>query len=139
MADHSRRGGTDRTDAARPWPILVALGLVGSEVGIVVDLVPVAVGGLVVFAASVAGILADANYVDRPLAFAATVGAAFVVVGAILAAHGTGTLPIAPLDPLTGLASRGAALVVAGVVTIGGAGLVRSRQAERGESRGIES
>lgn len=139
MADHSRRSETDRTDAAKPWPILVALGLAGSEAGIVVDLVPIAVGGLVVFAASVAGILADADYVDRPLAFAAKLGAAFVVVGAVLLAHGTGTLPVAPLDPLSGLASRGAALVVAGVVTIGGAGLVRSRRAERGESRGIES
>ncbi|SEV98612.1 DUF7541 family protein [Natrinema salifodinae] len=131
MADHSRRTEpeTDRTDAATPWPLLVAVGLVGSEVGIVVDLTPVAVGGLVIFAASVAGILADADYVDRPLALAAKFGAAFVAVGAVLIAHATGTVPIGLLDPLSGLASRGAALVVAGVVTTVGAGLLRSRRA----------
>lgn len=139
MVDHSRRTETDRTDAARPWPILVALGLAGSEVGIVVDLVPVAVGGLVVFAASVAGILADADYIDRPLAFAAKFGVAFVVVGALLAAHGTGALPIGPLEPLSGLASRGLALVLAGIVTIVGAGFVRSRRTEDDGTRTLES
>lgn len=129
MVDHSREVGTERTDAARPWPLLVAVGLVGSEVGIVVDLVPVAVVGLVVFAASVAGILADADYVDRPVSLAAGFGAAFVAVGAVLAVHGTGILSIGLLEPLSGLTSRGVALVGAGVVTVVGAGLVRSRRA----------
>ncbi|WP_226005696.1 DUF7541 family protein [Natrinema salinisoli] len=128
MADHSSRATTERTDAARPWPLLVAVGLAGSEVGIVVDLVPVAVAGLVVFAASVAGVLADAEYVDRPLTLVTTFGAVFVVVGGVLAAHGTGTLPIAPLEPLSGLTSRGIALVLAGLVTVVGAGLVRARE-----------
>ena len=129
MVDHSKEVGTERTDAARPWPLLVAVGLVGSEVGIVVDLVPVAVVGLVVFAASVAGILADADYVDRPVSLAAGFGAAFVAVGAVLAVHGTGALSIGLLEPLSGLTSRGVALVGAGVVTVVGAGLVRSRRA----------
>lgn len=130
MADHSQGAATEptRADGWRPWPVLVALGLVGSEVGIVVGFLPVAVIGLVAFAASVAGILAEADYVDRPLAFAAKFGAAFVVVGGILTAHGTGTVPIGPLEPLSGLASRGVALVLAGVVTIAGAGVVRSRR-----------
>ncbi|QLG50728.1 DUF7541 family protein [Natrinema halophilum] len=125
MADHSTPG--ERTDAARPWPMLVALGLAASEVGIVVDFGPIAVGGLVVFAASVAGILSDAAYVERPAEFAATFGGVFVFVGAVLAAQGTGTLSIAPLEPLSGLASRGIALVVAGFLTILGAGIVRIR------------
>ncbi|MGQ3412258.1 DUF7541 family protein [Natrinema sp. LN54] len=130
MADHSRGAATEptRADGERPWPILVALGLVGSEVGIVVGFLPVAVIGLVAFAASVAGILADADYVDRPFAFAATFGAAFVVVGGVLTAHGTGTVPIGLLEPLSGLASRGVALVIAGVVTIAGAGVMRFRR-----------
>lgn len=125
MADHSRHAGADRP-ATRPWPILVAVGLAGSEVGIVVGLVPIAVAGLVVFAASVAGILADADYVDRPLALTARFGVAFIAVGAVLTAHGTGTVPIGVLEPLSGLASRGAALVLAGVVTVVGVALVRS-------------
>lgn len=130
MADHSIQAEAepDRTDPARPWHVLVALGFAGSEVGIVVDAVPVAVVGLVLFAASVAGILWDADYVDDPVALAAGFGAAFVVVGAVLVAHGTGTAPIGPLEPLSGLASRGVALVVAGFATIGGAGAVRSRR-----------
>ncbi|WP_254763623.1 DUF7541 family protein [Natrinema marinum] len=132
MSDHSRQVGTERTDAARPWPLLVALGLAGSEVGLVVGLLPVAVAGLVVFAASVAGILADANYVDRPVAVAARLGVAFALGGAALIAHGTGTVPIALLEPLSGLPSRGVALVGAGLVTITGAGLVRRRRSEEG-------
>ncbi|MFA9501725.1 hypothetical protein ACERIM_02970 [Natrinema sp. H-ect1] len=128
MSDHTQRVEPERADRTRPWPVLVALGLAGSEVGIVVGLGPVAVAGLVVFAASIAGILADAGYVARPLPFAAKTGAAFVAVGAVLAAHGTGTVPITPLEPLSGLASRGAAMVVAGFVTIGGAGLLLTRR-----------
>ncbi|WP_226481444.1 DUF7541 family protein [Natrinema amylolyticum] len=139
MADHSRRSTADRTDAARPWHVLVAVGLVGSEVGIVVDLVPVAVAGLVVFAASVAGILADADYVERPLTLAAAFGVAFVAVGAVLTAHGTGALPIDLLEPLSGLTSRGVALVLAGLVTVVGAGLVRSRRTENDGGRGVET
>lgn len=131
MADHSRQVEPGRSNAARPWPVLVAVGIAGSEVGIVVDLLPVAVAGLVLFAASVAGILADAEYVDRPLPLAATFGVGFVALGAILAAHGTGTLPIGLLEPLSGLASRGAALVLAGIVTIVGAGFVRFRRGSR--------
>jgi hypothetical protein len=130
MGDHSR--GTARTDAATPWPVLVAVGLAGSEVGLVVDLAAVAVAGVVVFAASVAGILADAGYVDRPLGVAARLGAAFVVLGGVATVHGTGTLPIGVLEPLSGLASRGVALVLAGVVTILGAGVVRVRRTRRG-------
>ncbi|MDS0474298.1 hypothetical protein [Natrinema sp. 1APR25-10V2] len=129
MADHSRQVRSERADAAKPWPLLVALGLVGSEVGLVVGLLPVAVAGLVVFAASVAGILTDAEYVDRPGRLAAGFGAAFVVIGAVLAAHGTGTLPIGLLEPLSGLTSRGVALVGAGVVTMAGATVLRFRRA----------
>jgi hypothetical protein len=131
MADHSSRAPTERTDAARPWPLLVAVGLAGSEVGIVVDLVPVAVAGLVVFAASVAGILADAAYVDRPLPLLAKFGVAFVAVGGVLVAHGTGTLLISPLAPLSGLTSRGVALVLAGLVTVVGTGLVWARRSQQ--------
>ncbi|MDF9745310.1 DUF7541 family protein [Natrinema salsiterrestre] len=134
MADHSSGAPTAGTDAARPWPLLVAVGLAGSEVGIVVDLAPVAVAGLVVFAASVAGILADSGYVDRPLALLAKFGAAFVVVGGVLAAHGTGAVPITPLEPLSGLTSRGIALVLAGFVAVVGAGLVSARRPRRRRS-----
>ncbi len=129
MADHSRQVRPERADAAKPWPLLVALGLAGSEVGLVVGLLPVAVAGLVVFAASVAGILADADYVDRPVVLAARLGLVFAVVGAVLAAHGTGTLPIGLLEPLSGLTSRGVALVGAGVVTMAGAAVRRFRRA----------
>ncbi len=132
MADHSKRATAERPDAAKPWPVLVAVGLTGSEVGIVVGLLPVAVAGLVVFAASVAGILADADYVERPLALAVEFGVVFVVVGGGLAAHGTGTFTIGPLEPLSGLTSRGIALVLAGIVTIVGTGFVRSRRTDRG-------
>ncbi|QCW04176.1 hypothetical protein [Natrinema pallidum] len=128
MVDHSRGIDGDRTDAARPWPLLVAVGLAGSEVGIIVGLVPIAVAGLVVFAASVAGLLAEADYVDQPLPVAASLGTVFVLIGVVLAVHGTGTLTIGLLEPLSGLTNRGTALVFGGLVTIVGAGLLQRRR-----------
>ena len=47
---------------ASPWPLFVALGLPIAEVGILFGLVPLAVGGLVLFCGAIAGILREAEY-----------------------------------------------------------------------------
>ena len=127
MTDHSRANDREQPTAS-PWPLMVALGLVGSEVGIIVDLFPVAVGGLVLFAASVAGILAESGHVGSPWPLATGLGVLFVVAGALLYALGTGALSVAALEGLTGLATRGLAIAVAGVVTVAGTVLVRARR-----------
>ncbi|WP_436347750.1 DUF7541 family protein [Natronorubrum sp. FCH18a] len=125
-ADHSSANDRERTTAS-PWPILVALGLVLSEVGIVVDLFPIAVGGLVLFAASVAGLLAESNHVSSQWSLATGFGVLLVVAGSALYALGTGALAVPAADGLVGLASRGLAIAVAGAVTVVGSVIVRKR------------
>jgi hypothetical protein len=101
-------GVSDQYRTASPWPLFVALGIPISEVGLLFDLFPVAVGGLVLFCGSVAGMADEAGYVDRPwgtlgvlaalcfagglaLAFAVgqpTRGYATITAGALLMAGG---------------------------------------------------
>ncbi|WP_246999779.1 DUF7541 family protein [Halosolutus gelatinilyticus] len=126
MADHSTRA--DRPTRTSPWPILLALGLVFSEVGIVIDLVPVAVGGLVLFAGSVAGFVTESGRVSSPWPIVAGLGAIFVAVGAALLAVGTDLVTIAGAEGLVGLSTRGLAIAVAGVVSILGAAIGRDRR-----------
>ncbi|WP_435063641.1 DUF7541 family protein [Halobaculum sp. EA56] len=47
---------------ASPWPLFVALGLPIAEIGILFGLVPLAVGGLLLFCGSIAGMLREAEY-----------------------------------------------------------------------------
>ena len=134
MADHSSANDRDRDrerPTASPWPVLIALGLAGSEVGIVVDLFPVAVAGLVLFAASVAGILAESDHVASPWPVAIGCGAVLALAGAALFALGTGAVSLEAADGLTGLATRGLAIAIAGVVTVVGTVAVRARRRKR--------
>ena len=131
MVDHSSANDRDRDrerPTSSPWPLLIALGLVGSEVGIIVGLLPIAVIGLVLFAASVAGILVESEHVARPWPVAIGFGLVFVLVGAGLYALGSGAVTAAPVDGLTGLTTRGIAIAVAGVATVVGTVIVRSRR-----------
>ncbi|PSP46070.1 cox cluster protein [Halobacteriales archaeon QH_10_70_21] len=58
-------GVSDRYDKTSPWPVVVVLGIVLSEVGILFNLYPVSVTGLLLFAGSVAGIVHEvASQVD---------------------------------------------------------------------------
>jgi hypothetical protein len=66
-----------------PWPIFVAFGLAISEVGVFVPLFPVAVGGLLLFAGSIAGILYESDTV-------ADAWTTFGALGGGLAALGVG-------------------------------------------------
>ena len=54
---------SERYDKTSPWPIVVVLGVVFSELGILFNVYPVAVAGLVVFVGSVSGIVDEAGYV----------------------------------------------------------------------------
>jgi hypothetical protein len=126
MADHST--GTEQPPASSPWPILIAVGLVLSEVGILVDVFPIAVGGLVLFAASITGFVTESGHVSSPWPLAIGFGALFVALGAILYAVGAELVVVAGSDGLFGLATRGVAIAVAGLVTIVGAIALRYRR-----------
>lgn len=100
-------GLSDQYRTASPWPLFVALGIPISEVGILFDLFPVAVGGLVLFCGSVTGMLREAGYVETPWR---TLGA-FAVV---LLAGGAG------LALAAGYVTRGYAVLAAGVLLLAG-------------------
>jgi hypothetical protein len=108
-------GLSEQYRRASPWPVFVALGIPIAEVGILFNLLPVAVGGLLLFCGSVAGMTDEAGYARSPwrplLALAVVcfgVGAAFLYFD--------------PQFPdAIGLADRGYAVVVAGaLILLGG-------------------
>lgn len=77
-------GISERYEKTSPWPIVIVVGLVLSEVGILFNLYPVAVGGLVLFVASVSGIVNEAGYVATPWRLLSALGAVLVVVGLLI-------------------------------------------------------
>jgi len=110
-------GLSDQYRTASPWPVFVALGLALSEVGVFVGLFPVAVFGLILFGGSVAGILTESGYAERPWPTLLAVGALLSVIAAGIAVW---QLPSSAIgvagvgeDPLL---TRLVAVAVAGVV-----------------------
>jgi hypothetical protein len=90
-----------------PWPVFVALGLVLSEVGVVLGVGAIAVGGVVLFGTSVVGILRESRY-------AATLRWPALGVGTLFAALGT------LLYVLTGADARGVAVALGGALLLAG-------------------
>lgn len=110
---------------ASPWPLFVAVGLALSEVGVVLNVVALSVGGLLLFVGSVAGIVREAGYVDRPWGLLGALGLALVAIGTALVVGQTAT---PTLDRLWALLARsvtpeGNPMVIRGL-SIGLAGLV---------------
>jgi hypothetical protein len=97
-------GLSDQYRMSSPWPLFVALGIPISELGIVFDVLPVAVGGLLLFAGSVAGLIHEAGYTStpwRPLAglalLLAVLGGVFVFTDVRLLTRGVAILVAAGL------------------------------------------
>jgi hypothetical protein len=59
-------GLSDQYRMSSPWPMFVALGIPLSELGILFDVFPLAVGGLLLFAGSIAGLVKEAGYAEKP-------------------------------------------------------------------------
>lgn len=100
---------------ASPWPLFVALGLPIAEIGILFGLVPLAVGGLVLFCGAIAGILREAEY-------AASGWRALAALSVVVVAGG---LALWYADGATGssLAVRAYSMVGAGLLMfVGGLG-----------------
>ena len=114
-------GLSDQYRKASPWPLFVALGIVLSEVGVILGLFPVTVGGLLLFGGTVAGILRESGYVGRPSAAMAALGFGLATVGvlAILLQVDPGTLSVdVLLDRSRPFVYRGSAIAVAGVILV---------------------
>jgi hypothetical protein len=93
---------------ASPWPMFVAFGVPISELGILFDLFPVAVGGLLLFCGSVSGMIQESGYADTPWRPLFGLAVVCLVVG------------LAFVFTDLRLVTRGYAIVTAGVLLLGG-------------------
>lgn len=105
MSERTEQGLSDQYARASPWPIPVVIGLVVAELGILFDgLLPVAVGGMLLLAVSVVGILRESG-------FATTLWKPTLVVAVVFAAIGA-TLYVGTTADARGAAMVGTAIVV---------------------------
>lgn len=112
-------GLSDQYRQASPWPLFIALGLALSEVGVVLDIVPISVGGLLLFFGSIVGIIQEAGYAESPWPIAAGIGVLLLVVG--------GALDFVYRDAI---AFRGLAIAITGALFLVGAAVGKVRQRE---------
>lgn len=119
MDENAEPGLSDQYRRASAWPVFVALGLVVSEVGVLFGFYPVAVGGLLLFVGSIAGIVTEAGYVARPWKLLAGLGVALVLGGLWVVWTQVGLALDAfagALDSTNGVVVRGFAIAGAGIV-----------------------
>ncbi len=128
-ADRPEATAADRRDKTSPWPVVVVLGIVLSEVGILFNLYPVSVTGLLLFTGSVAGIVTEAGYAARPWRLLAGLGSGLVVVGLLVVASQvdgglSSYLAAAALDD--GIVQRGYTVAATGTIAalVGGSQVV---------------
>ena len=115
---------SDRNRASA-WPVFVALGLAVGEVGVVLALYPVAVAGLLLFVGSVAGIVAEAGYVERPWPLLAGLGVVLLAFGAWIVSTQVPPTPggwLAALGSTDTVVLRGFSIVIAGGIAVLAAG-----------------
>lgn len=112
-------GLSDQYRKASPWPLFIAVGLAIAEVGVFLDVVSFAVGGLLLFIGSVAGILSEAGYLSTPWPFVGALGLILAVVGIAL------TLLYPGDGGVIDLGLRAIAIAIAGVICMGGSLLGR--------------
>ncbi|WP_253736255.1 DUF7541 family protein [Halohasta salina] len=78
-------GLSDQYRKASPWPLFIALGVPISELGLLFDIFPVAVGGLLLFCGCVVGMLQEAGYIRMPWSgLAVSAGLLFLAGGGVL-------------------------------------------------------
>jgi hypothetical protein len=144
MEDDS--GVTDGPGLSSPWPMFVAFGLAIGEVGVMVPILPLAVGGLLLFAFSVAGILRETAYVTDIWTTFASIGAVFVVLGVALYVYTGAPLSVEQVTHtleqgsrqigIASIAYRGLLLVVTGAFATVLALVGRVSLVQRGEHPG---
>lgn len=129
-------GSPTRIHRVSPWPPFVALGFAVAEIGIVLNLVTLTIGGILLFGGSVAGILYETKYVTSPWRTLVVLGSMFVVGGVAIAGSQVDQLSLEVLlqsEPTNAIAMRGEAIIIAGLLLVLGAAvgrLTRSRRME---------
>ena len=105
-------GLSEQYRKASPWPVFIALGVPLSEIGLVFDVFPLAVGGLLLFCGCIAAMLQEAGYVEMPWS-------ALAVMSVVLFVFGAGVWYI---DPQVGadMTLRAYALVASGLIMVAG-------------------
>ncbi|MFQ3292983.1 MAG: hypothetical protein ACI9PP_000356 [Halobacteriales archaeon] len=105
-----------------PWPVFVAIGLALSEVGVVLAILPLAVGGLLLFVGSIAGILAESGHVGSPWPLLAGLGGVLFVLGTGVYLYTSAPLSVAvvieTLEVGRTIAYRGVSIVTAALLTV---------------------
>lgn len=86
MEGESQPGHPQEYVKSSAWPLVVVLGLSLSEVGILFNLYPLSVGGLVLFVGGVSGIVDESGYVSSPWRLMGGLSIALVVLGALVVA-----------------------------------------------------
>ncbi|SDF85584.1 DUF7541 family protein [Halorientalis regularis] len=125
-------GLSDQYRKASPWPMFVALGFVLSEVGIIVGIFSIAVGGLLLFGGSVAGILKESAYVETLWGSLLTFGGVLAVIGVGVVAWRVGVDPGILVDVIVApgdfglLVPRALAVAVAGIILLAAGGTVQA-------------
>lgn len=84
MEGEQQPGLSEGHAKSSPWHIVVVMGLVLSEFGILFNLYPLSVGGLVLFVGGVSGIVDEAGYVASPWRLAGGLSVALVVLGLLV-------------------------------------------------------
>lgn len=121
-----RSDASGGTALSSPWPVLVAVGLAVSELGVFVGSVPFSVAGLVLFGGAAAGLAHEAGYGGSPAGPLLVAGGLLVVVGGGVWAtrlHAFTVPALLAAPAVDGVARRGVATLVAGGL-LAGTGLV---------------
>lgn len=122
MTEDADAQAVSSADKASPWPLFVAVGLAVSEVGVVMGLYPVAVAGLLLFVGSVAGIVTEAGYAERPWRLLGALGVVLVLLGLWVVSTqitaGSADAWVAAAGSPDTIALRGFSITAAGVITL---------------------
>jgi hypothetical protein len=112
--------------------MFVALGFVLSEVGIIVGIFSIAVGGLLLFGGSVAGILKESAYADTLWGSLLAFGSVLAAIGVSVVGWRVGVAPGVLVDVIAApgdfglLVPRALAVAVAGIVLLAAGGTVQA-------------
>lgn len=128
-------GLSDQYRMASPWPLFVALGVTLSEVGIIIGIFAIAVGGLLLLGGSVAGILKESGYVDDLWSSLLGFGAILLVAGGALFVSQVGVDAGTAVDVIANpggfgqIVPRALAITLSGVILLAAGGTGRVLEA----------
>jgi F0F1-type ATP synthase assembly protein I len=120
MDDQS--GLSDQYRMSSPWPLIVVLGLVFSELGLLFNVFAVAVVGLLLFVGAIAGIVLESGYAERPWTLLASLGVMLCVLGVLVTVTQLESITLDALAGVigqpNGIVARGVELLIAGIVAL---------------------